>query len=348
MKKVFFIGLLIIIFASRVCLADEGKKPGDYKTFTFYWENDIINGTDLQYTNGMKLTWISEDISNYKENKHIPKWSYPIIERLPFINEPGGFQKNISFSIGQNIYTPDDTRRTDLIKDDRPYAGISYASIGFISKNTKRMDTIEVDGGIVGPHSYADKVQNDFHKFFGERESKGWDNQLKDEIIFNLFFERKWRALFSDLGKGLAYDLIPHAGFAAGNMLTAGALGGQMRFGLNLPNDFGTLLIRPGSDTNAPTDEKDPRLFHGPASFGIHLFFGVDAFLIGRNILLDGNTFKESHSVDKNPAVCRFIGGLGVLVHHMKFTYSHVWSTKEFKTQKKGQQYGSLTISYSY
>jgi len=347
MWKYLFIHIFILILALQDCFAADTKKPEDYKTFTFYSENDIVSGTDLQYTNGIKLTWISEDLTNYRENKNIPKWSYPIIEKLPFINKPG-FQRNVSFSIGQNMYTPDDQDRTDLIKDDRPYAGISYVAIGFISKNTKNMYTMEIAAGIVGPHSYAEKTQNAFHECFGAEKSYGWDNQLKDEPVLNLFLERKWRALSSELGNGFSYDLIPHIGFAAGNVMIAGAFGGQIRCGVNLPNDFGTLLIRPGSDTNAPIDDKDPRFSPEPKPLSIHLFVGVDAFATARNLLLDGNTFTDSHSVDKNLLVGRFIAGFGILYNRVKFTYSNVWATKEFDTQKDGQQYGSMTISYSY
>jgi len=73
-----------------------------------------------------------------------------VIEQLPFVNEPG-FQHAVSFSIGQNIYTPEDLERSDLIQDDRPYAGITYLAIGFHSKNSHRMDSLELDLGIVGP-----------------------------------------------------------------------------------------------------------------------------------------------------------------------------------------------------
>ena len=31
----------------------------------------------------------------------------------------------------QNIYTPGDISRTDLVPDDRPYAGITYGGVGF-------------------------------------------------------------------------------------------------------------------------------------------------------------------------------------------------------------------------
>jgi len=337
----------MLFLSSPDSFASEKKNPQEYHTLTLYMENDIVGETDRQYTSGIKLTWISEDLSNYRENKNIPLWSYPIIDILPFINEQG-LQKNISFSLGQNIYTPDDTSRTDLIKNDRPYAGISYMAVGFISKNSKKMHTIEIDTGVVGPHSYAGKFHIFFHKWVGAKEAKGWDNQLKDELLLNLFYERKWRALSCDLNKGYSFDLIPHAGFSVGNLLIAAAMGGQIRFGLNLPNDFGTLLIRPGSDTNAPIDDKDPRFSPSPNPFGVHLFLGVDAFAVARDIMLDGNTFAESHSVKKEPIVCRFIGGIGILFHRIKITYANVWETKNFKTQKDGQRYGSFTLSYSY
>lgn len=347
MWKEVLISTLIVLLTCRGGLADEARKPKDYKTFSIYTENDIVAGTDLQYTNGIKLTWTSEDLSNYRENKNIPEWSYSIIEKLPFINKPG-YQKNVSFSIGQNMYTPDDQDRANLIKDDRPYAGLLYVSIGFTSKNTESMHTMEIIGGIVGPHSYADKTQDAFHSWFGAKKSYGWDNQLKDEPILNLYFERKWRVLSFDLGNGYGYDLIPHAGFTFGNLVIAGTVGGQFRYGLNLPKDFGMPLIRPGADTNSPVDEKDPRFSPEPRRLSLHMFLGVDAVVVGRNILLDGNTFTESHNVDKRPVVGRFFAGFGILFHKVKFTYSNVWETKEFETQKAGQQYGSITISYSY
>jgi lipid A 3-O-deacylase len=347
MIKRFFIMFFIALLASQNCPGEEIKRPENSNTISFYLENDTVGRTDGQYTNGFKLTWISKDLRTYREADNIPQCLCPIVDRLPFINDLA-YQKNLYFSIGQNMYTPSNIHRTDLIKEDRPYAGISYMAIGFLSRNQKRMDTIEIDAGIVGPHSYAGNVQNFFHRLFKNPEANGWDNQLKDEPVLDLFFERKWRVLSSDLGNGFAYDLIPHAGFSAGNLLIAGVFGGQVRFGFNLPNDFGTLLIRPGSDTNAPVDEKDPRFSPDHSSFGAHIFFGLDASAVARNLLLDGNSFKKSHSVEKKPVVSRVFGGLGFLIGHVKITFANVWESKNFDTQKNGERYGSLTASYSF
>lgn len=316
-------------------------------TVTLYMENDFFYKTDRQYTHGIKLSWISPDLSNYRDDSLVPAWSYPLIERLPFINEPG-YQRSVSFSLGQSIYTPEEIKRSDLIKDDRPYAGITYLAVGFHSKNNRQMDTLEFGVGMVGRHSYARDCQKVIHKWIDSPDPKGWKYQLHDEPIFNIFFERKWRVLPLKWDSGLGFDCIPHIGSGVGNAFTGASVGGEVRFGWNLPNDFGTYIIRPGSDSNAPIDRDDPRFYQPFHRLGIHFFFAVDGNAVVRNILLDGNTFRDSHSVDKEHFVACFVGGIGFIVNRFKITYSHVYQTKEFKTQEKEQQYGAISLSYTF
>jgi lipid A 3-O-deacylase len=338
-----FVGF--ILFHHGLAFAE--KSPDDYGTFTFYLENDVFTGTDREYTNGMKLTWISQDLTDYCNNPHVPEWGRSVIDCLPFVNEPG-FTRNISISVGQNMYAPEDLERTDLVPDQRPYAGIAYLAVGFHSKNSRRMDTLEIDLGILGPHSYAEQVQKTWHNWIDTTEPMGWDHQLKDEPILNVFYERKWKVLQSQGLEGFAYDFIPHLGCSLGNAFTGANFGGQFRFGWNLPNDFGTFLIRPGSDTNAPVDGNDPRFFPAFERFGIHLFAGVYARAVLRNILLDGNTFRDSHSVDKKGFVVHMMTGVGILIHRYKLSCAYVRQTREYDTQKEKQEYGAITVSCSF
>ena len=115
-----------------------------------------------------------------------------------------------------------------------------------------------------------------------------------------------------------------------------------------MPNDFGTFLIRPGSDTNAPLDKRDPRFFPLYQRLGIHVFAALDGQAVARNIFLDGNTFRDSHHVDKKPFVATFVAGIGIIIQRFKITYAYVCRTKEFKTQHDEQKYGSITLSISY
>jgi hypothetical protein len=338
---------LVFCLASVPHPAYAKKQSGEYRTFTLYFENDLFEGTDRQYTNGVKLAWISPDLSGYADDPRIPKWSHSIAERLPFVGRPDTI-KTISLSIGQNIYTPENIRVAELLAHDRPYAGISYAGIGFSSKDNFRMDTVEINLGIVGPNSYAEQIQKTVHEWVGSPRPLGWQNQLKNEPVLNLYYERKWRFKQLFWGRGWGVDLIPHLGGAAGNAYTGINLGSQVRFGWHLPNDFGTFVIRPGSDTNAPMDENDPRFNEPFYRLGLHFFAGIDGRCVLRNILLDGNTFRSSHSVDKKPLVANFVLGAGIILYRFKISYARVFQTEEFYTQKEEQSYGSITISFSY
>ncbi len=318
-------------------------------TITFYLENDAFlpGGTDCYYTHGSKVSWVSQDLSDYRDHPRISAWNHLLIEKLPFVNKPGD-QRNISFSVGQNIYTPADIKRNDLIKDDRPYAGVSYLAFGLHSKSALQMDTLEFDMGIIGRHSFAEDSQKIFHKRIDSAEPKGWEHQLHDEPILNIFFERKWRLLRTKYTNGLGADFIPHIGIHIGNAFTGANMGAQVRFGWNIPNDFGTYLIRPGSDSNAPIDGDDPRFFSTFRRFGLHIFFAVDGNAVARNIFLDGNTFGDSHSVNKKPFVADLIGGIGMIFHRVKITYSYVCRTKEFETQKEDQRFAAISFSLTF
>ncbi|MBN1473570.1 MAG: lipid A deacylase LpxR family protein [Syntrophaceae bacterium] len=330
-----------------VFAADEKARNAD--TLTVYLENDLFGfkNKDRYYTHGTKISWVSRDLTNYRDALPAPRWIHRMIERLPYLNDPENL-RTVSISLGQNIYTPQDKEREDLIRDDRPYAGFTYLGLGLHSRNKRYMDTFELNLGIVGRHSYAEDCQKVIHEWIGSVDPNGWKNQLHDEPILNFYLERKWKILQNRNKEGFGFDLIPHIGAGIGNSYTGANLGGQLRFGWNIPNDFGTYLIRPGSDSSAPLDDNDPRFFIPFHRFGIHCFLGADGKAIARNILLDGNTFRDSHSVDKKPFVADFIGGIGIIVHQVKITYSYVYRTKEFDEQKEEHIFGAASVSFTF
>ena len=315
-------------------------------TFNFYFENDLFADTDYGYTNGIKLSWISEDLTAYMKSDSLPDWSLPIISRLPFINEQG-LQRNVGFSIGQSMYTPGDISRGSLIEDDRPYAGWTYFGIGFHSKNERRLDSMEIQVGMVGPASFAEQTQKWVHEWRGCQRPNGWGNQIKDEPGLAVIYERKWRFLYDrDIGK-LGFDVIPHIGGALGNVYTYANAGMEARLGWNIPRDFGTSLIRPSGDSNAPLSAQDPRV-KSDNGFGLYVFGMVDGRAVLHNIFLDGNTFNHSHSVDKKNFVADIGAGVGLIIYRFKLCYTHVLRTKEFTGQEDDQAFGSITLSFTY
>ncbi len=326
--------------------AGDGPAPGKAWTFSFYFENDLFSGTDRNYTNGVKLSWVSPDLSSYREGGGLPEWAVPWVLKLPFINTPG-LQRNVALSLGQSMYTPEDTARRTLIRDDRPYAGWTYGGIAFHSKNESRLDTIEIQAGIVGPHSYAEETQRLVHELRGIDVPAGWDHQLEDEPGLVLICERKNRVLDKRRPGGLGVDAITHLGAALGNVSTYANAGLEIRTGWNLPADFGDALIRPAGDTNAPVSARDPRLLQR-GGFSLYAFGAVSGRLVLHDIFLDGNTFTGSHSVDKEALVADLCAGLCLVYGRFKVSYAQVLRTREFERQGEHHTFGSVTLSVSY
>ena len=77
--------LIILLSIPAVFGADQAEAQEKSWTFSFYFENDLFADTDYNYTNGVKLTWISYDLTSYAESGKLPDWSLPYIHRLPFI-----------------------------------------------------------------------------------------------------------------------------------------------------------------------------------------------------------------------------------------------------------------------
>lgn len=345
-KRVLILGLFFSsVFFHSFSNAQTGPKE-KFQTLFFYLENDIFSGTDRYYTNALRLTWLSSDLTEYDEDTRLPRWGLPLLRKLPLINRPG-FQRNVGLSLGQNMYTPEDISRRDLIRDDRPYAGWTYLSLTFHLKNVNQMDIFEVTLGIVGPYSLAKQTQRTVHRWLDSKEPKGWEHQLRNEPGLNIGWQRNWRLFNIGKGDGFGFDLIPHLGGVVGNVYTYANLGGEIRFGYNLPLDFGSSFIRLGSGIEAPVTESDPRI-RRRHNFGVHLFMDVDGRAVARDIFLDGNTWKESHRVDRKRFVADMAAGLSILYKHVKLTYAHVYRTKEFDGQDKAQSFGSVTLAITF
>ncbi|MFH1496364.1 MAG: lipid A deacylase LpxR family protein [Verrucomicrobiota bacterium] len=347
---------LCVLFTSVPALgqapaaADAGDEPPvetlrarDAGVFTVYFENDYFTGTDKHYTNGAKFSWLSGDLSEWGQRG----WRQALIDALPFINRPGT-QKNFGLSLGQNIYTPEDTNRVNPDPDDRPYAGWSYVEVSFISKTATRADIISIQAGIVGPSSLAEDTQRTVHEWIDDGFPRGWDHQLKDEPGLNLIYERRHRLVARTLGDTLGVDFIPHGGFSLGNVQTHANLGGVARLGVNLPSDFGVGLSRGGSIGAAPSDDLDPRVAEN-RDFSLFLFAGAEGRAVARDIFLDGNTWKDSRSVDKEPFVADLMTGFGLIAGRWQLTATFVHRTREFATQADDHtRFGSVTLSAAF
>jgi hypothetical protein len=201
--------------------------------------------------------------------------------------------------------------------------------------------------GVIGPAALAEESQNTVHRYRDMGEVKGWGHQLKNEPGVAVILERKWRAFQAHHVWGLGTDLITHSGGALGNVFTYLNAGFELRAGWHVPTDFGTSIIRPCGDANSPSDTSDPR-FSLQKAFGVYLFGAMTGRAVLRDIFLDGNTFKDSHSVSKESFVGDLIIGASLVLHRFKVSYAQISRSKEFKKQDSESSFGSISFSYSF
>ncbi|SHJ29231.1 hypothetical protein SAMN02745165_02004 [Malonomonas rubra DSM 5091] len=315
-------------------------------THNLYFENDLFFGTDSDYTNGVKYSFISPDLAPdapVNVTGKIPRTALNFIHNLPLIkNAPAETGHKLEFGLGQNMYTPRDISRYDLIEDDRPYAGYSYLSTSYHRKSEdgdgwSQMDTLEVQLGIVGPSSLAEQSQKFVHRVRALQRPNGWDHQLEDEPALLLAFERKW-LYHPTYRQKFCTDLIGHAGLAIGNVMTYLNAGGEVRFGWNIPRSFSVSQIRPAGSNWLTTTR----------GFSSYLFAAVNGRAVLLDIFLDGNNFRDSHSVDKEPLVADLMTGITVRYQRVSFSFAYTHRTREFKRQPEHHGFGSMTLSYVF
>lgn len=350
---VLSVSLITLIGATHHARAqtDTASGPQSTRTPDEKWgvslsvENDLFTPTnsDQHYTNGVRLAFVSPEDS-------APSAFLNVAKKIPFFASEGRIRT--SYSLGQTMYTPDDITIAENQPDDRPWAGMLYGTAGLLSdtglksdgdSNYSRIDTLELTLGVVGPASLADKTQDFVHKNIDSPRPEGWDNQIKNEPILGLTYERKYRSWFEADIAGIEFDATPHGSLTLGNAFTNAEIGTMFRMGFDLPADYGPPRIRPslpGSDFFVPDTDGFP--------LSGYLFAGVAGRYVVRDITLDGNTFANSNSVDKEPLVGDLQIGVAFIIGQARLTYTHVYRTAEFTAQDGADQFGSVSLSFRF
>jgi len=325
--------LAVLLFFVSPCIGQEESADPHIAYWSIQLENDLWgSGEDRYYTHGTMLSFVPAG--------EAPEWLKRLGGYVPFFRP--GYDRGIEFSIGQNIYTPNDIEDPDLIADDRPYAGWLYGSftlLGILEETAdyRVSNAFEITIGVVGPSSMADEVQRRCHKIIDARTPEGWDHQLQDEFGLNLTYTRVWEH-FVRLGQPwVELSAAPHLVGALGNIYTHLGSGLMLRLGHNLRSDIGPPAINPGFPGAA--------YFRSRQAFSFYLFAGVEGRAMARNIFLDGNTFEDSHSVDSKTLVGDFQFGAALRYRRLRVSFTNVLRSEEFDGQEEPSSYGAINMT---
>jgi len=251
----------------------------------------------------------------------------------------------MSFSLANQIFTPKDLNETELIIDDRPYTGWTYAEAALHKSSDSHLRSLYLQVGYVGPNSKSEEIQTAIHKRTDSELPMGWDNQLKNELGVNLRYVHKWRFAPEPV-LGIETAFIPFVEGNLGNISIAALAGMSMRMGWNIPKDFGVTSLSTGGEVGIPINGEYREILKRAWSFSLNLNGAGSA--VARDISLDGNTFKTSHSVEKK----NFIGyfGYGFSLRYKSFMLEYIKNvnSKKFVLEENPHAVGTVVASWLF
>src|SRR5215510_4610350 len=114
-------GIFVLLASVLAGTPAEAEWRNQGPVLTLVEENDLFVDTDRHYTQGFKLSFLQAD-------DVVPD----ILMRLSSLIPRAGFGEGATkfgYQLGQSIFTPANLRASDLLKDDRPYAGWLYTGL---------------------------------------------------------------------------------------------------------------------------------------------------------------------------------------------------------------------------
>ena len=303
---------------------------------SLYWQNDGSfakpnHSTDRHYTDGQEVSF-----------SYDARWARRLARHMPFARRFHAKHTAAGFALGQLIFTPANIQTTQPQLGDRPYAGYLFTSAYLQRSNAHAFDQIELELGIVGPDALGRQVQNTVHDLRGLATANGWSNQLQNEVTGEIYLRREWRFDLPTVNLGarrIETEVIPRAEADVGTVYRQAVGGALIRTGVNLPDDFGPGQLRDIAD--APG-----RPAHGLSAY---VFVGLRGIAVEHDLFLQGNTFRDSLSVQPKPVVRQAQGGIAVAYAWHKWfadlVYGQTFFSQQFYGQNGTDAFGSVTLA---
>ncbi|MDP4610765.1 MAG: lipid A deacylase LpxR family protein [Opitutales bacterium] len=339
---------LICILTTIVLKVDANEPPP--RVFV-QWDNDLLSGSDRDYTNGARVAFVQDLDPNQKTHNFLQKSLYRLtgaaggglLDDYRF-NDVGSTRFSWGVGVTQLMFTPDDFSTPAAPQGERPYAGWAGLEFSLHVKNDHSASSVTLALGTTGPNSYAGDSQTWVHEnLSGSPLYQGWDSQVPGELTVNLHFDHKRRIDWLDCSIDWPIELDGYTewGAALGNFRTDAYLGGVVRAGYNLPASYATPRVQIGSYGHAvfadAQDDDDP--------FSIFGFAGARGSAVLHDITLDGPVFRDFDTgVDREPFVGELLVGVGISWGNIDLSLSQTLRTDEFKGQDKNQIYGSVML----
>ncbi len=303
------------------------------------WDNDLFSprNTDAYYTNGFLYHHMSDPVVADEGRDWAACPGLSTVARLVdplIIQSDDTTQYRHSWGMGQIIQTPWDLNLAVPDPDDQPYAGLLYGSCGFHAQQDGHADSLSLILGVTGPWSLAEHGQDIAHRITGSKQPAGWAHQLRNEVVLNLTYDRQ-HVLHTLPLRRHNLTFFDNAGFSLGTLVTGVTVGLNALYSTDPRAAF---TLRPNFLGRFPwLSQRQPLGFYAMGS--------VQGSAIARNIFVDGNTWVDSPSVDREPftASSQLVVGYGFSCLALQMGLNI--GTRTFETQgEKWPRYGTLGV----
>ena len=346
--------ILIILFlvyvnmGSALAQAGSERTSVEQETWRFEFDNDIFFNKDNKISSGWSVQKHSAVARSWTALEGVPGFVRRWGKEVPTLTAEGLVYR-AGIAIGQIIQTPEDLSRNDLIEDDVPYAGALTLQATWYAFNDDELRGFEITAGVVGPPSLAEQTQKTVHKLIGSPDPKGWGHQLKTEPVVNFNYMRKQKLWRGGNPADLSSDTAINGNVGLGNLFTQASVALEIRFGQNMPRGFVYVPDPIGLSMHYKAT-LNPVNSHKASFYGTLVLRG-SAF--AHNIFLDGNTFRDSYSVDKEPLVGLVVAGLHYERKNWGIHFNVVASTNDVDTDdapdaEGRERLGSITIEWRF
>lgn len=275
----------------------------------FFQENDDLPpdiGTDKNYTEAFRV--------GIEKNYRIwplrwLKGKHECADEKAVTMDPDAPCAATGLFLGQQFYTPDDITVETLIPNDRPYAGWLYGGLVYRELTGNTAAITELTVGVTGEPALAEPVQKRWHAIVNAAEPRGWDHQLSTRLGIIATHERRL-ALDASESSTNWLEVVPYFGFSAGNIVTWGYSGTQVKIGWNISRDWTQHGIRPRIGRN--------RELIVPEDFELYVIADTEARVIAYNYFLDA---AKHHDLKRHDLVAD--AGIGVGFRYKRFSVSY-------------------------
>ena len=281
--------------------------------FRFSYDNDYFSATDYYYTQGYSF-----------ELAHPSLRKNPLARLLVRLNDSSAINGIALEHIG---FTPTSIRHEEILVGDRPFAAVIGLKSFLISINREKKLRLAsvLSTGVIGPAAFGGEMQKTIHGWIGGVDPKGWNHQLKNDIVLNYQL-----ALEKSLIEQKLFSLN------AGTKLNAGTLHDNI--------EVSSILKAGIFEADYELSSKAKRLFQA------YIYFEPVVGLVAYDGTLQGGMLNRSSEytiASSELSRMTFQQNLGLIVkiRGLYLEYSRSFITKEFQMGRR-HSWGGIKLGF--